>query len=159
MIKSSRTATKETRPCGESVSSLREVIIIYFKVKALSCNFSNNGLCLRRSPCCFSCYGSYYATAIHSPLYLLFFSLLFPLNTSCFPGPALSHKAVSSLMFSCIILLPLCTSQVTRPVRETAQYQAIHPSDITLFSCLGISLLSSYHLGKSGYCGFFRGTS
>ncbi len=113
---------------------------------------------LSPSPSTPSCLGSF-LLSFSQPLYLLFFSLLFPLNTSCFPGPALSHKAVSSLMFSCIILLPLCTSQVTRPVRETAQYQTIHPSDITLFSRLGISLLSSYHLSKSGYCGFFGGTS
>lgn len=58
---------------------------------------------------------------------------LFPLNVSCFSTSALSHKAVSPLMFSCIVLHPACTSQVTGHVRETAQYRPF-VYDIILFS-------------------------
>lgn len=90
--------------------------------------------------------------------FIYLYSLLFPLNDSCFPTAALSHKAVSLDVFVyCVTLTVYFSGDV--PCWRSSIISGHSPFDITLFSSLGIKLLSSYHLSKSCYCSSFRGPS
>lgn len=82
-----------------------------------------NTCCPPASPqfsCCRLTFMSLFSLSCHRRTY--FYSLFFPVLVSCVHTSAFSHKAGFPLMFSCVVLHPVCNSQVRGHVRETTQY-------------------------------------